>query len=185
MTKYRSVHRIILLSALVTGTGIRDAAAAAPPAYHVTDLGTLGGTSSAGNGINASGQVTGVFLHDRRRRLATPFCTTARCTTWERWVEQQHGIGINDSGQVTGYSDTTGDAANHAFLYDGTMHDLGTLGGTYSYGLGINDSGQVTGDSDTTGDATTTPFCTTARCTTWERWVEHTAVGLASTPAVR
>ena len=41
MTKYRTAGRIILLSALVTCTGFRDAAAAAPPAYHVTDLGTL------------------------------------------------------------------------------------------------------------------------------------------------
>ncbi len=69
------------------------AAATAPPAYTVTDLGTLGGTFSAGTGINAS-------------------------------------------GQVTGYSFTTGDAAVHAFLWtpttpngaSGTLHDLGTLG---------------------------------------------------------
>jgi hypothetical protein len=43
MTKYRSVYHTILLSALVTCTGIANEAAATPPAYHVTDLGTLGG----------------------------------------------------------------------------------------------------------------------------------------------
>ena len=100
MTKYRPVVRTILLLALVACTGIQDAAAAAPPAYIVTDLGTLGGTQSGGGGINAS-------------------------------------------GQVTGYSSTTGDSVIHAFLYDGTMHDLGV---SNSYGWGINASGQVVGN---------------------------------------
>ena len=53
------------------------------------------------------------------------------------------GVGINDSGQVTGMS---GDA----FLYSGgAMQDLGTLGGTYSGGAGVNNSGHVTGTSQT------------------------------------
>jgi probable HAF family extracellular repeat protein len=77
--------------------------------YTVTDLGTVGGTTSRGFGINAS-------------------------------------------GQVTGYADTTGNAAQHAFLYDGTMNDLGTLGGATSYGNGIDASGQVTGYAATTGN---------------------------------
>ncbi len=60
------------------------------------------------------------------------------------------GVAINDSGQVTGYADTAGDAARHAFLWDGTtMQDLGTLGGTRSEGVAINASGQVTGCSVT------------------------------------
>ncbi|MEX2307082.1 MAG: PEP-CTERM sorting domain-containing protein [Pirellulales bacterium] len=151
MTKYRTIDCIVLLSALVTCTGFRDAAATTPPAYTVTDLGTLGGTSSIGRGINASGHVTGesymtgdaafhAFLYDGAMHdLGTLGGTNS------------YGYGINDSGQVTGQSDTTGGA--HAFLYDSTMHDLGTLGGSYSYGIGINASGQVSGYSQTTGGA--------------------------------
>jgi len=55
--------------------------------------------------------------------------------------------GINNLGQVTGWS-VTSSAAVHAFLYtDGKMRDLGDLGIPYSYGEGINDAGQVTGYS--------------------------------------
>ena len=59
--------------------------------------------------------------------------------------------GINASGQVVGYSETSG--SPHAFLYSssgaGTMTDLGTLGGDDSYAVGINASGQVVGYSHT------------------------------------
>ncbi len=37
-----------------------------------------------------------------------------------------HGYGINASGQVTGYAYTTGNAAYHAFLYDGTLPRAGS-----------------------------------------------------------
>lgn len=58
---------------------------------------------------------------------------------------ESRGLGINSSGHVTGYSYTSsGD--KHAFLYDGTMHDLGTLGGD-SIGNSISDNGQITGSS--------------------------------------
>jgi probable HAF family extracellular repeat protein len=61
-----------------------------------------------------------------------------------------YGFAINNAGQVTGSSWTTGDAATHAFLYTGTpgsgglMHDLG---GNSSRANGINDSGQIVGSS--------------------------------------
>ena len=64
--------------------------------------------------------------------------------------------GINDSGQVVGYSYTAGDSELRAFLYtNGKMIELPTLGGDYSYGqgYGINDSGQVVGDSIPAGDS--------------------------------
>ena len=69
---------------------------------------------------------------------------------------ESSGSAINASGQVTGWSYTTG-GVKHAFLYTGTpgsggaMADLGTLGGTNSVGNAINASGQVAGGSDRAG----------------------------------
>ena len=62
--------------------------------------------------------------------------------------------GINDSGQVVGFSYTAGNAARHATLWDsGAITDLGTLGGKHSQAHGINNSGQVVGCSETAGNA--------------------------------
>jgi len=63
--------------------------------------------------------------------------------------------GINDSGQVVGYSTyQDGSADLHAFLYQsGTMSDLGTLGGSNSYAYGINNQGVIVGEAFTAGDA--------------------------------
>ena len=54
MTKYRTVYRIVVLSAFALSTTAAHAAQ-----YTVTDLGTLGGTESFGSDLNASGQVAG------------------------------------------------------------------------------------------------------------------------------
>lgn len=59
------------------------------------------------------------------------------------------GFGINNAGQITGIAETS-NRNSHAFLYsNGTMTDLGTLGGTGSQGFGINDAGQVAGTAST------------------------------------
>jgi len=54
-----------------------------------------------------------------------------------------HPTGINNQGQVTGFTET------HAFLWtNGVMTDLGTLpGGEISTGVALNSLGQVVGDS--------------------------------------
>lgn len=56
--------------------------------------------------------------------------------------------GLNNLGQVVGWSNST-TGARRAFLYsDGTMTDLGTLpGGTTSRATAINNVGQITGES--------------------------------------
>ena len=120
-------------------------------------LGTLGsGGKSAGNGINASGQVAGgattaggashAFLY-----TGIPGSGGAMADLGTLGGSSSGGTAINTSGQVTGSSDTAG-GASHAFLYTGTpgsggaMADLGTLPGwTNSIGTAINDSGQVAG----------------------------------------
>ena len=66
--------------------------------------------------------------------------------------------GINNSGQVAGFSTTIADGTYHAFIWDAVngMQDLGTLGGSWSVALGINDIGKVVGGTsvaDGTGHA--------------------------------
>ena len=129
--------------ALVAGIGACNMALAA--SYTITDLGTLGGSSSAGSAINNAGEVTGwsydasgstrAFVY--RNGIMTDLGTLGGESSW--------GTAINDTGQVTGYA-TTASGAGRAFLYsNGTMTDIGTLGGVQSWGNGINNLGQITG----------------------------------------
>lgn len=58
-------------------------------------------------------------------------------------------FGVNNLGQVTGYS-TAADGTIHAFLYSGgAMADLGTFAPYYTYGVSINDNGEVVGNIET------------------------------------
>jgi probable HAF family extracellular repeat protein len=60
---------------------------------------------------------------------------------------------LNSSGQVVGFSMTSGDLAQHAFLYgNGIVYDLGGLGGTFSLATGINAGSQVIGEGTTVND---------------------------------
>jgi probable HAF family extracellular repeat protein len=125
----------------------------------MSDLGTFGGSESAGFGINAGGQVAGyAYLSDNTTAHAFRSLQDLGTLGGNR----SEAYAINDSGQVTGYARTS-DGAEHAFLWtssgsDGPpnnprMKDLGPLGATYprTYGLGINNSGQVVGKAYSSG----------------------------------
>ena len=64
-----------------------------------------------------------------------------------------YATGINNVGQVVGYSYTT-ENVHHATLWNETsVTDLGTLGGSFSVARGINNAGQIVGlsyDADNT-----------------------------------
>jgi probable HAF family extracellular repeat protein len=165
MTNNRTIDCIIVLLALAQP--VANAAGAA--SYTITDLGTLGGTESFGSGLNAGGQVAGASYttggaayHSFLWKPATPNGASGTKTDLGTLGgSQSFGNGLNASGQVVGESSTTGDTADHAFLWkpstpggtSGTMYDLGTLGGTESFGGAINTGGQVAGFSYTTGHA--------------------------------
>jgi len=113
------------------------------------DLGTLGGPDAAAFLINEKGQVvgwsytssvpitcfgfppatlaTGSFVWDNENGMRDLGGLGGLCTTAEA---------INSRGQIVGFSDLKGDTAWHAFIWDGSMHDLGgSLGGEYLTGF--------------------------------------------------
>ncbi len=120
MIKYRTIDCIIVLSAFALS--VTTAAHAA--SYTVTDLGALGGTESFGSGLTASGQVAGASYttgsaayHTFLWTPTTPNGANGAMTDLGTLGgTESFGNGLNASGQVTGESFTTGDAADHAFF---------------------------------------------------------------------
>lgn len=160
--------RSILLAAFFAGLGFGNHASA-QNVYHAyliglnsrtaTDLGIVDGNFGRASAINDAGQVVG--FDDTGKGGGHSFITgpdgMGMRDLGSLPSRNNYSIahGINESGQVTGYSGAAG--SFHAFITgpDGMgIRDLGTLGGSVSWALGINDAGQVVGWSFTAGGAT-------------------------------
>ena len=124
---------LVSLAALALGVGLATAApaSAAPAAattYTITNLGSLGYGVTDGAAINANGQVTG---HSWTGASITLNTCCGGCYKGGPHIHCKELI-------------------YHAFVWsNGTMTDLGTLGGNFSAGNAINLSGEVVGSAQT------------------------------------
>ncbi len=83
---------------------------------------------------------------------ADPRAAVVRWAATRLSIRGGDAMDVNNQGQVVGYHDTN--RGTRAFIWqNGTLQNLGTLGGGYSRGYAINDAGQVVGESSR-GDGT-------------------------------
>ena len=125
------------------------------------DLGTLGGPDTFAVFVNGRGQVSGGSYTNWTPNPATGLATIDPFL-WENGRMIDVGtlggtFGLpfapNNRGQLTGFSNLSGDVASHPFFWDrATLTDLGTLGGTTGAGNWLNDAGEVVGQADLAGD---------------------------------
>jgi probable HAF family extracellular repeat protein len=115
-----------------------------------TDLGTLGGSSSAAMAINNAGQVVGTasaadgtshaFLYSNGKMTDLGAVSGSSTTV---------ATAINASGLIVGYGTNAQNNQGSAFLYsNGTMTNLGSLtGASLTQALGVNSAGIIIGTS--------------------------------------
>ena len=138
--------------------------------YSVTDLGTLGGTTSEAYAINNAGQVVGTSSLTSSGSTTHAFIYSGGhmidIGALDASYRNSYAYGINEKGQVVGYGDfSSNDSLTDAFLYNGSeIIDLSTalsgISGGQSEAQGINDSGQAVGydGASTTSSVTSTAF---------------------------
>jgi probable HAF family extracellular repeat protein len=115
------------------------------------DLHTLpGGASSGANAVNDLGQAAGssqVAGGDEHAFRSAPGGGPLQDIGTLPGGSFAIAKGVNNAGIVVGDSDEAGGppVTNHAFLYDGAMHELTGFGGVFTHANAINDAGLVVG----------------------------------------
>ncbi len=159
----------VLLLLPLLASGVSPAQAQRVRSYEITQLGSLGGTTSAGSGINNRGWITGfsnleedqtthatLWRHGATIDLGTlggPDTNSA--VLWPVKSENGMIVGVAETDQI----DPLGEAWSCSFFFpsatghtclgfvwqDGEMSPLPTLGGNNGFATGVNNRGQVVG----------------------------------------
>src|SRR5579859_2247965 len=144
-------------------TGVAGASAT-PVAINDQALVAISGQDGNGNPLSvlydaAQGQVVFTFAAgDRVRALSDDGNACGDSVSGANWlvsdgvrsvVPLAQSLGVNDSGQVAGFNG--GFFPSAALFSNGTVTQLGTLGGRQSTAAGINARGQVTGTAELAG----------------------------------
>ncbi len=130
----------------------------------ISDIGTLGGTTSVGNDINDLGMIVG----NSQLAESTDAQLVAHAYVWQSGIMTDLGTlggtfssasGINNHGQIVGYAMLADGATTHGVVWEnGAIYDLNSLvpanSGWQFNGLttfAINDNGQIVGQGSING----------------------------------
>ena len=143
-----SYRWLLCLAVVAAESPPPQAAHGAAPRYLIIELGTLGGRTSAGMGINNLGQVVGG---------ADGVDGIRHCCRWEGRSAVDLGslpgepvceaTDINEGGTILCNAFLGGPLASAFIWEEGVITDLGDVLGPSTYGRGINDAGTVAGFS--------------------------------------
>jgi probable HAF family extracellular repeat protein len=130
------------------------------------DLGTLGtGSDAIALLVNERGQIVGEsYINSQKSTYcnnAFGFALTTGAFIWELGEMKNLGsfggsctfaADLNNQGVVVGLSTSPGDTFQHAFLWDGSLHELpNTVGGNDAAAIAINEAGDVVGWASVSG----------------------------------
>ncbi len=123
--------------------------------YHVTDMGTLGGSSAFAFGVNASGMVTG-YSYVNSNGVYQAFIykngVLADLGTLTGGSISQ-AFAINDSAEAVGDSASDQFSNNYVCSFaNGAVQSIGGLEGSSSTAYAVNNSGQIAGWFNYGGD---------------------------------
>lgn len=113
------------------------------------DLGTLGGSTSDALGINNKGEVVGSAQEADGTYEAFVFSGGTLLGLGSLpGMDSSQANGINERGHIVGVAwSSSGNNATAGFFYDGSMQDLGSLGGSQTGAQAINRRDVIVGGS--------------------------------------